>query len=187
MKYIFLLAVIFSILMVGCNRKANQDDVEKTVRSLYDQKIQLPDSTYKAHEGSYIRVTNSTKSNTHLHLFSYINGDCGPCFEHLQEFDSLLTVFDSLAKIQPQIYVYTSDEMKFLYNLKRTGGVSYPVYLDLEHQITQLNALPSGQTYRTLLLDSTGRVLAVGNPLHNPELEKLYKAQIRKHAESAKK
>ena len=49
-----------------------------------------------------------------------------------------------------------------------------PVYVDKQDSIAKLNRFPLESNLHTFLLDKNNRVIAVGNPVYNPKIKKLY-------------
>ena len=58
--------------------------------------------------------------------------------------------------------------------LTRRDAFTYPVCFDLEDAFNRLNRFPSEMSLQTFLLDRDNRVVAVGNPVHNPKVKELY-------------
>lgn len=55
----------------------------------------------------------------------------------------------------------------------------HPIWIDKENMLDKLNHFPADPTFQTFLLDKDNRVLAVGNPVHNPKVKELYLKIIR--------
>lgn len=55
----------------------------------------------------------------------------------------------------------------------------HPIWIDKENMLNKLNHFPADPTFQTFLLDKDNRVLAVGNPIHNPKVKELYLKIIR--------
>lgn len=51
--------------------------------------------------------------------------------------------------------------------------------MDYNDELNSLNHFPSDERFQTFLLDKDNRVLAVGNPIHNPKIKELYLKIIR--------
>jgi len=50
----------------------------------------------------------------------------------------------------------------------------YPVCFDEKDDFNRLNHFPGEMTFQTFLLDKDNKVVAIGNPVHNPKLKELY-------------
>lgn len=51
---------------------------------------------------------------------------------------------------------------------------THPVCFDEEDAFNKLNKLPTDMTFQTFLLDKDNKVVAIGNPIHNPKVKELY-------------
>jgi len=74
-------------------------------------------------------------------------------------------------------YFQPKNEKELLYVFKQ-NDFDYPVYLDRENRLDQLNGFPSQMEYKCFLLDGNNKVVAIGNPALNPKIWELYKRQI---------
>lgn len=100
---------------------------------------------------------------------------CMSCKLQLPKWSEFIREVDSVShRTIPFIFVlqaHKPDEM--IYILKRSG-FSYPVYIDSKDSLNQLNHFPTEMAYQTFLLDKENRVVAIGNPIYNPSVKKLY-------------
>lgn len=64
-----------------------------------------------------------------------------------------------------------TEEITFI--LKR-DKFNYPVCIDKDNAFNKLNHFPTEMTFQTFLLDKENRVVAIGNPIHNPQIKELY-------------
>ena len=71
----------------------------------------------------------------------------------------------------------------FFLQTRRTEDLDYkmkwdafnlPIVFDVQNLFCQLNHFPEDEKFRTLLLDKDNKVLAIGNPIHNPKVKELY-------------
>ena len=51
----------------------------------------------------------------------------------------------------------------------------YPVCIDEEDSLNKLNSFPSDMAFQTFLLDKDNKVKAIGNPVHNPKINRKHK------------
>ena len=71
----------------------------------------------------------------------------------------------------------------FFLQTRRTEDLDYkmkwdafnlPIVFDVQNLFCQLNHFPEDEKFRTFLLDKDNKVLAIGNPIHNPKVKELY-------------
>ena len=59
--------------------------------------------------------------------------------------------------------------------VKNINHFEYPLFLDKNRQMQQINNFPKEPMFQTFLLDKNNRVLLIGNPIGNTKLWNLYK------------
>ena len=64
-------------------------------------------------------------------------------------------------------------EIELRYITRRDAFI-YPVCFDEMDDFNRLNHFPGEMTFQTFLLDKDNKVVAIGNPVHNPKLKELY-------------
>ena len=74
-------------------------------------------------------------------------------------------------------FFHPKDKKELQFLLKR-DRMNYPVFLDFENKINQLNHFSEQQSYQCFLLDRDNNVVMIGNPTLNPKIWELYKEQI---------
>ena len=109
-------------------------------------------------------------------VLTYIDSmGCASCKLQLPRWKEWVHEVDSLTdgKVPFLFYLHPKD-MKELRYLTRRDGFSYPVCYDEKDELNRLNRFPSDMTFQTFLLDRNNRVVAMGNPIHNPKVKELY-------------
>lgn len=59
-------------------------------------------------------------------------------------------------------------------SILRRSNFNYPVCIDEHDSLNILNNFPQDMAFQTFLLDRSNKVIAVGNPVHNPKIKELY-------------
>ena len=62
--------------------------------------------------------------------------------------------------------------------LLRRVHFSYPVCIDEKDSFNLLNKFPKDNRFQTFLLDKNKKVVAIGNPINNPQIKELYQKII---------
>ena len=109
-------------------------------------------------------------------VLTYIDSvGCASCKLQLPRWKEWVHEVDSLTggKV-PFIFYFHPKDMKELRYLTRRDGFSYPVCFDEKDELNRLNRFPTEMTFQTFLLDRDNRVVAIGNPVHNPKVKDLY-------------
>ena len=68
---------------------------------------------------------------------------------------------------------YSANRQEIKYLLKR-DAFNYPVFFDEQDSLNILNHFPIEDSFRSFLLDSDDKVIAMGNPIYNPKIKDLY-------------
>ena len=101
---------------------------------------------------------------------------CASCKLQLSKWKQLIAETDSLfgrEKLSYVFFFHPKDARELAY-LTRRDGFTYPVCFDREDAFNRLNRFPSEMALQTFLLDKDNRLVAIGNPVHNPQVKELY-------------
>ena len=110
--------------------------------------------------------------------FSFVDADykvvtyidsvgCTSCKLQLPRWKQFMQEVDStLNRPVPFAFYFHPKDMKELRYI--------PVCFDEMDDFNQLNHFPGEMTFQTFLLDKDNKVVAIGNPVHNPKLKELY-------------
>ena len=110
-------------------------------------------------------------------IVTYVDSiGCTSCKLQLPKWKQLIAETDSLfgkEKLSYVFFFHPKDARELTY-LTRRDGFTYPVCFDREDAFNRLNRFPSEMALQTFLLDKDNRVVAIGNPVHNPQVKELY-------------
>jgi hypothetical protein len=109
-------------------------------------------------------------------VVTYIDSvGCTSCKLQLHHWKQLVAEVDSLTGGSvPFLFYFHPKDMKELRYLTRRDGFTYPVCFDEQDEINRLNQFPSVMDFQTFLLDQDNKVVAMGNPILNPNIKDLY-------------
>lgn len=118
--------------------------------------------------------------------FSFIHSDykvvtyvdsigCTSCKLQLPRWKEFMHAVDSLTNSKvPFAFYFHPKDMKELRYITRRDAFTHPICLDEMDNFNKLNHLPNEMTFQTFLLDKDNKVVAIGNPVHNPKVRELY-------------
>ena len=110
-------------------------------------------------------------------IVTYVDSlGCASCKLQLPKWKQLIAETDSLfgkEKLSYVFFFHPKDARELTY-LTRRDGFTYPVCFDREDAFNRVNRFPSEMALQTFLLDKDNRVVAIGNPVHNPQVKELY-------------
>ena len=114
--------------------------------------------------------------NADYKVVTYIDSmGCTSCKLQLPRWKKLVAKVDSLTDGRvPFLFYFHPKDMKELRYLTRRDDFTYPVCFDEKDELNQLNQFPSDMTFQTFLLDKDNKVVAMGNPVLNPNIKVLY-------------
>ena len=109
-------------------------------------------------------------------VVTYIDSvGCTSCKLQLHRWKQLVAEVDSLTDDSvPFLFYFHPKNIKELRYLTRRDGFTYPVCFDEQDEINRLNQFPSVMDFQTFLLDKDNKVVAMGNPVLNPNIKDLY-------------
>lgn len=82
---------------------------------------------------------------------------------------------DSLTNSKvPFAFYFHPKDMKELRYITHRDAFTHPICLDEMDNFNKLNHFSSEMTFQTFLLDKDNKVVAMGNPVHNPKVRELY-------------
>ena len=110
-------------------------------------------------------------------IVTYVDSiGCASCKLQLPKWKQLMAETDSLfgkGRLEYVFFFHPKDVRELSY-LTRRDGFTHPVCFDREDAFNHLNHFPSEMALQTFLLDKDNRVIAIGNPVHNPLVKELY-------------
>jgi hypothetical protein len=181
MKKIYLLLIIILLGLFSCREDKQKQNILHILTEWTGKQIQLPDSYQCSFIGrdtarSLCAEILSKKYKILLYMDST---GCTPCKLHLSEWKKLIHETDSLfAGKLGFIFLFYPQDKKELYFLLNRDKMDYPVFVDNDSKIYQLNKFPEQSEYQCFLLDRNNRVISVGNPTYNLRVWELYKQII---------
>ncbi|MGV8096506.1 MAG: hypothetical protein AB2L24_32010 [Mangrovibacterium sp.] len=112
-----------------------------------------------------------------LRVVTSINGDCHACINQLKEWTSIIDEFPK-EKVKFLFFINAENYASFELMNDSEIGFIYPVIYDYNNGYILKNEIPDDNLLNTMLIDSVGKIIIVGNPLQSKELLKLYKDAI---------
>lgn len=114
-------------------------------------------------------------------IVSYVDTiGCTSCKLKLPKWKEFINQLDMVSseKVPVLMYFYTNKKEELLFLLKR-DQFNIPICIDENDSLNKLNHFPSEIAFQTFLLDRGNKVIAIGNPIHNPKVKELYLKIIR--------
>ena len=170
MKYLICAACF---VLLSCNR-TKQEAVD-VLNNWLGKEIVFPSDLVFTVQGEDT-IYDVTKLKSLYKILTYVDTmGCTSCRLQLQQWKTFLAELNANGSLNvaPCFVLYPKDVKDLVYTLK-SNAFDYPVCIDLNDNFNKQNHLPGNDTYCTFLLDRSNKVIAIGNPIHNPKIKELY-------------
>lgn len=118
--------------------------------------------------------------STYYKIVTYVDSTgCLSCKLQLLEWMDFMAEVDSITSKNVSFYFFfhPRNKKELIITLQREE-FTYPVCIDVKDTFNRLNNFPENDKFRTFLVDNNNKVILVGNPLHHPQIKKLYMEQL---------
>lgn len=166
------IVVLCAFTLFSCSNN-KYDSIRSILREWEQKEILFPSCSVFTIQG---RDTVDFKLQNKYKVITYIDSvGCTSCKLHLSEWANLIYTVDSIHPNTVQFLFFFSPKKRMeIYQTLLANRFKYPVCIDDQDSINILNNFPSNAAFQTFLIDKKNRVLAIGNPIYNPKIKKLY-------------
>lgn len=175
MLKIILCISIFAVLFTfhSCRKKAKVE-IANIVNEWTNREIKFDDSYIFTRLGKDSIYYSIPKTKYKVLIYTDSIG-CIGCNLRLPQWMEWMKQIDSISnnKVPFLFFIHPKDEVDLLIMLQRQN-FNVPVCIDKNNSLYKLNHFPSNVMLQTFLLDEHNKVLAIGNPMHNPKIKELY-------------
>ena len=167
---LFSLIIFSGLVMVGCDLK--KQEYRKTVKQWVGKEILFPE--LEAKFMGQDTVCNELW-NAKYKILHYIDTlGCTKCKLRLFEWRNYLKQLESDFSNVSCIFVLGIPNFKSFEQLQKENLFTWPVFYDPKMKLNELNQFPLESILQTFLLNENNKVLAIGDPVRNPAIKKLY-------------
>lgn len=182
MNYLKQLLFYFILIEVGlftfsCKNK-NIDKAEEIVREWIGKFIVFPTSSMCVSLNK--RIDCILPESTPYKILIYMDSTgCTDCKLQLHKWSILINESkkEMLGLVNFQFYIHPKNEKELLMILQRYN-FEYPIHIDKENELNELNKFYPDNKYHTFLLNKENRVVLIGNPINTTQIWSLYKQVI---------
>jgi hypothetical protein len=175
MKHTFLAGMFVSaMLSTSCHSNNEQQSV---VAEWTGREIIFPDELVYQIQNDTISYELADAEYT---IVTYIDSvNCVPCQMKLPLWDRVIKEFKAIPDIDVNfVMIFGGSQSKEVLDNIKQDHFLYPICIDKANTFDVENNLPKAANYRTFLLDSRHKVIAIGNPMSNPKVKAMYKHVI---------
>lgn len=173
--YSYIVLLLFTVSFTAC-REPKEEKIARLVTEWSEKEIQFPIHSVFTRFGK--DTINSFDGKGKYRIVTYVDSiGCMSCKLKLFKWKELIRITDSLTEYStPYLFYFHPKDLKELRYILKRDAFDYPVCIDLQDEFNKLNRFPSDYTFQTFLLDAQNKVVAMGNPIHNPKVKELYLA-----------
>ena len=172
--FVFFLLLGIYFTQINCNSKSNSES--DIFADLTQKTIIFPDSIrfsiYACQDVDYNIKSGKLKILLYADSIGCINCKLKLFYwkPFMSEIRNIVPDNDSITFC----FIFQPKTMGQIERMLKENGFSYPVCIDHTNEFDSLNHLPKDDRFHCFLLDSTNRVILIGNPTQNPKIKDLY-------------
>ena len=173
---VVLCPVIMSLaLMWGSCESRRDNRYEELVKNWSGKEVQIPSDAVFTIKGS---DTVDFDCSAEYKILTYVDTvGCISCFLKLDRWKELLAN-PEMSSVRFIFFLHGKKREDISYMLSEADFV-YPVCIDTQNSLDELNHFPVDFGGQTFLLDKQNRILVIGSPVHNRRVKDLYLRIIR--------
>ena len=170
---IFITLIMCVWVLASC-QESNKEAMLRLVNEWNGKEIKFPAHSVFTIQGK--DTVDFPYKGADYKVVTYVDSaGCTSCKLQLNRWKDLVTEVDSLTDgAVPFLFYFQTKDLKELRYLTRREGFTYPVCFDEKDELDALNRFPDEMMFQTFLLDKENKVVAIGNPVHNPKVKELY-------------
>ena len=171
MKNIGYIVVALTCLLVNSCQSSYS---EKLVKEWSNKEIKFPDNPTFTIYGE--QSTDFTISGSNYKVLTYIDSiGCSSCKLNLSKWKEFMSEVDSISHQNTSFlfFLHPNNTREIKIKLK-DEKFDYPMCFDNKDELNKRNKFPHDLNFQTFLLDSTNKVILIGNPIYNHNVRQLY-------------
>ena len=171
----FNIVLSLLILLTSCLR--SQRDGEAVVAEWTGKEIVMPTGLKFHVLDNEVNIDSQTPD---FKIINFIDSSgCTACKMKLHLWSDIINEFKSIPDVDVLfLTIVNADSISPITSILKQNNYLYPVAIDSDNTFANSNNLPDKSAYHTFLLDADNKVIAIGNPVLNPKIKKLYKQII---------
>lgn len=171
-----LISLIFVTILLGSCKESEQGRIARLVSEWDGKTMCFPDEMCFISYGTDSVMMKCSRERASYTILNYVDSiGCLSCRLQLPRWAEMMREFDSISSHKVTcLFVFCPKEKEKLIKLLRKVNFNYFVYIDEIDTLNHINKFSDDENFQTFLLDNDDRVVAIGNPVHNPKIKDLY-------------
>lgn len=173
-----LLYICVILFICGACRNDKTNDIARHIQLWENKTILFPENMFFVK--CDIDTVNWNYSSPYK-ILTYIDSTgCLSCKLQLLEWKKLIKYTEmQFPDSVCFLFISSPSQKNALKHELNIAQFDYPICIDEHDSINILNKFPTNVKFQTFLLDRDNKVIAIGNPIHNPKVKELYLKIIR--------
>lgn len=165
----WLLVISISFLCVSC-KDTPKEHYTKLLQEWMGKEVQFPGNPTFTILG---RDTVNFPLDADYKILTYVDSmGCISCKLQLSRWKAYMEEKD-VAPVR-FLFFFSPEKRRDILGTLKANAFTHPVCIDEMNELNRLNHFPTEFGGQTFLLDRNNRILAIGNPIHNPKIKELY-------------
>ncbi len=168
-----LIAVMIAATVASCGSKNRKERIVSMLDEWIGKELIIPDGLTFTVQSDTI---DYNIADCDYKIVTFIDSaSCTKCSLRALEWSQQMDVYNNLCNKDVNLVMILSpkDINEAEYVFKR-DCFTYPYVIDKERKFFNSNTLPKNKAYHTFLIDGDNRVLAIGDPVYNPNIRRLF-------------
>jgi hypothetical protein len=150
------------VMLVSCTEKLeSKRAIHNELKSRIGNKLVVP-------------YTPDTCDLYKFKIVTYINGDCPSCVAELDLWENFILKIEQKNYVKFIIYLRATNIELLMENCRLLSNSSVTVVEDKDDLFYKENSLSDHKMFHTFIVNQDNKILLVGNPILNKNLETLY-------------
>lgn len=170
-KYLIIAFILFLLYSCGNQKK---EDIVTLLQAWNGKEILLPASSAFTVQG---KDTIDFPMSGKYKILTYVDSiGCISCKLQLNQWRVFMDeINNERINSVDFLFYFSPEKRRDIISTLKQAGFTYPVCIDEDNELDKLNHFPkTDMDFHTFLLDKDNKVLAIGNPIHNPKVKELY-------------
>ncbi len=170
--------LLILLLLTSC---INSNTIKEELLQLTSKSIELPKNGQIVVDGKDSTISNYFVSEYKLVVYTDSLG-CHSCaLNGLHVWNDLIEYTKRYKDKVKFYFIFNPPKLEDVRFAIKNNFLAYPILIDTLGEFERLNShLPNNSAMHTFLLDQNNDVILVGSPLHNSQIEKLFKEELSK-------
>ena len=170
MKASYWIGILTVLLTVSSCKESPKEHYAKLLQEWMNKEVQFPDKPVFTVQG---KDTVTFPLDADYKILTYVDSmGCISCKLQLNRWKAFMAE-EEVADVR-FLFFFSPEKRRDIVSTLKANAFTHPVCIDESKKLDRLNHFPTEFGGQTFLLDKDNRILAIGNPIHNPRVKDLY-------------